>query len=168
MTISVTKDIVAAVLSRIKYMSQKSVYVGYPDNGGARQDDSSGKAPATNAQLAYIHEHGSPARNIPARPFLSVGVKNVEERAVKILKDEAVKLVDGKVSSIDAGLDKAGQVARDGVKRAITVGEGFAPLSDQTIKARERKGYKGKKPLIRTGQLRNSVSYVVRNREQNG
>ncbi|MDD1617199.1 MAG: hypothetical protein LUQ28_12105, partial [Methylococcaceae bacterium] len=61
-----------------------------------------------------------------------------------------------------ASLTKAGIVAQNSVKATITKGEGFEPLAESTIKARQRKGFKGTKPLIRTGQLRNSITYIVK------
>lgn len=68
MPIKIVKDGLAKLQNRLKELTKDKVFVGVPDGGG--RDD--GKM--TNAQLAYIHENGSPARGIPARPFLVVGV----------------------------------------------------------------------------------------------
>jgi hypothetical protein len=56
-----------------------------------------------------------------------------------------------------------GLVAANGMKAAIQEGD-FQPLSQRTIDARLKRGRTGVKPLLDTGQLRNSISYVLRRR----
>jgi len=84
----------------------------------------------------------------------------VQDKTADILIEGASKVLAN--GTITAALTKAGIVAQNSVKAAITKGEGFAPLADATVKARQRKGFKGTKPLIRTGQLRNSITYIVK------
>ena len=155
-TVKVTVDETKNVLANIKAMLGKQVLVGIPDANAGRKDGA-----ITNAALGYIHENGSPARNIPARPFLIPGVAAVKAKTVSILKRAAEDGLENP-SAVDKGLNAAGLVAVASVKNRIRNGEGFAPLSEATIAERKRKGAKGTKPLIRTGQLLNSITYVVR------
>lgn len=162
MSFKVIKDQSATLLKALQDMASKRVLIGVPASEAARQDD----AVIGNAQLAYIHENGSAAANIPARPFLVPGVKKAGDKAAAILKKAAADVFDRK-ASIDKGLNAAGLVAQTSVKMTIRAGEGFAPLKPGTLAARRRKGAKGAKgdkPLIRTGQLLNSISYVVRSK----
>lgn len=152
--ITTTIDKVAGVLKNIYKMEKARVLVGIPQGDSGRDDA------ITNSALGYIHEFGSPARNIPARPFLIPGIKAVQDEAAELLKEGAKEVLDD--GSMSASLNKAGIIGQNSVKAAITKGEGFAPLQEATIKARQRKGVKGTKPLIRTGQLRNSITYVVK------
>ena len=76
----------------------------------------------------------------------------------------AADALTGGVSALEKAFTKAGLVAQASVRATLTAGEGFEPLSESTLKAREAKGFKGTKPLIRTGQLRNSYTFVVRKR----
>lgn len=156
--IKVTKDNVDNVLEAIKAMANKRVLVGIPSDKAPRRGD-----PINNATLGYIHENGSPARNIPARPFLKPGVASAKDKLVQTLKGYAKQALADK-SAIEKGLNAAGLVAQSAVKNRIRSGEGFAPLKPGTLAARKRKGAKGTKPLIRTGQLLNSITYVVRDK----
>jgi hypothetical protein len=79
---------------------------------------------------------------------------------VKIMKEAAEKGMDD-VEAVDKGLNAAGLLAQAAVKNWMRKGEGFAPLSPRTIAARQRQGAQGTKPLIRTGQLLNAITYVV-------
>lgn len=155
----VIKDRTAAVFKTLAQMSQKRVYVGIPQSENPREAGD----PAGNAMLGFIHEKGSPARNIPARPFLAPGVKDATDKIGETLAKYGEAAFDNP-DNIDKGLNAAGLVAVSSVKRRITTGEGFTPLKDATIEARQRAGKKGTKPLIRTGQLRNSITYVVRDK----
>jgi hypothetical protein len=89
------------------------------------------------------------------------GVKAASAKCAEVLKSFAKKAITGQ-ATIDQGLNAAGLIAQSSVKKRIQQGEGFAPLAESTLEARARKGKSGTKPLIRTGQLLNSVTYVVR------
>jgi hypothetical protein len=155
MSVRVMTDRVASVLKNIHKMERARVYVGIPADENARSDDKVG-----NAGIGYIQEFGSPAKNIPARPFLIPGVKAVEGEVADLLADGARNVLEDR--SIEASLTKAGIKATNSVKQTITKGEGFAALSETTLRARKRRGVSRTKPLIDTGQLRNSINYVVK------
>ena len=162
--LTVTRDLLDGVVQSIKTMGEKRVLIGIPRPKASRKGDDIG-----NAALGYIHETGSGARNIPARPFLVPGVREAEPEVLKILKDAArqsVSFAKGTVDkgAVDRGLNAAGLVAQATVKRTLRDGTDFRPLSHATLAARRRKGFMGEKPLVRTGQLLNSITYVIRDR----
>ena len=65
-------------------------------------------------------------------------------------------------SAVLTAKNKAGLIAQNSVKATITAGEGFAPLAESTLAARKRRGVSRTKPLIDTGSLLNSITYVIR------
>lgn len=153
--LKVTKDITQMVYAKLALMGTRQVLVGIPD-GGSRDG-------ITNAELGYIHEKGSPAANIPPRPFLEVGVASVNQRAAEILKKAAIAELNNH-SAFEKSLNQIGLIAQSAVKKRITSSEGMKPLSAKTLAARKRAGAKGTRPLIRTGQLLNSITYVLRDK----
>ncbi|OAM14182.1 hypothetical protein AZK46_03185 [Acinetobacter baumannii] len=167
----------ADIFQAVAELSQMDVLVGIP-HGEARTDGDG----LTNAQLGYLHENGSPAMNMPARATLVPGVEQVQEE----LGDKLVKAVDaaldGNSQKMMKLLESAGMIAMNSVRAYFVNGE-FAPLSLSTIRARARRGRKGAKqylkqletgpaeaglvrPLIDTGELRKSVTYVIMKKEK--
>lgn len=175
--LKITTDRLAEVVASITNLVKKDVLVGIPSDETERNDD----GPINNATLGYIHENGSPANNIPARPFLVPGVADAQVRVEQRLRKAAEAALDNQRKKSDNELEAAGMIARDSVKSKINSGD-FAPLADATLRARARRGRKGAaaelanraagaapgtdgaKPLIDSGQLRNSINYVVRNK----
>lgn len=157
--VQITKDQVDKVLRQIQRMTDKELLVGIPADEASRNDGS-----VTNPMLGFLHEHGSPLQNIPARPFLVPGAERSTPKAAKALKPYATKSLTGE-ADIEQGLEAAGLVMQAGVKNYMRSSEGMAPLAPATIAARQAKGYKGTKPLIRTAQLLNSINYVIRKRD---
>lgn len=157
--VTVTRDMLDKIMASLAAMGGKRVLIGIPAPENGRNDGVIG-----NAALGYVHERGSGVRNIPARPFLVPGVQAAEPLTLKTLKVTAQQMLAGKSEAIDRGLNAAGLIAQSSVKRTLKAGEGFAPLAPATLAARRRKGFRGESPLIRTGQLLNSITYVVRER----
>lgn len=155
-----TVDKLPEFLENIKKMSEKCVMVGIPHDKNARTDTEE-----TNAQVAMIQEFGSPAKNIPPRPFLVPGVKSAQKEVAEILKDGAKSVLHG--ADIETALNKAGLIGQNHVKSQIVNGE-FKPLAASTLAARRNRrksGQAGTKPLIDTGQLLASITYVIRNND---
>jgi hypothetical protein len=142
-------------------LNREQLLIGVPSDENSREEDTGGIG---NAELAYIHENGSAAANIPARPVLIPGVQKVSEQCANIIAQGAADAIDQGLSALTKAYNKAGLIAQSSVRRTLTQGEGFEPLSDSTLDARDRRGFKGTKPLLVTGQLRNSYTYVVRKR----
>lgn len=157
--VTVTVDKTAEVLKSLRHATSMQLLVGVPMDENARDD-----GPINNAVIGYINEFGSAAANIPPRPHLVPGVEAVSEKCADILAEGLSDALGGKAGSTDKAYNKAGLLAQASVRRTITAGTGFEELSESTLAARKRKGFAGTKPLIFTGQYRNSISYVLRNR----
>jgi hypothetical protein len=160
MTVIVTTSLVKQFKETMQALIKKNVYVGIPEDHNKREEGQ-----VTNSQLGYINEFGSPARNIPARPFLIPGVKEAGDKVSAILSKAAITTESGP-QDVDIALNKAGQVARDTVKRRIQQSTDIEPLSPVTMKIRSTRKKNRRtgvmKPLIDTGQMLNSITYVVR------
>lgn len=151
-------DNIKKVFDAVEKLTNRSVYVGYPQSGPNR----SGTGEPTNAYLAFIHEHGAPNANIPARPFMIPGIISIRERIITMMKQTAILALQGEEQESVVKLNQLGFVAVAALQRAITRGEGWPPLSQRTLAARRRRGVRRTHPLIDTGQLRQHVEYVIR------
>lgn len=186
--VTITKDTVSKVIGAITYMVGRQVLVGVPES---TTDNTKDRAPGpNNASLAFVHEFGSPIRNIPARPFLIPGVEKAKPAALDQLKKAAQAALEFKKEEVTSRLNKAGLIGMLAAKDKIMNGP-FVPLSPKTVRNRrfsrntqsmraaEQKYLKlvasgmspgdaedaaGIRPLINTGALRDSITYVVRKR----
>ncbi|MFM0044120.1 hypothetical protein [Paraburkholderia sediminicola] len=153
-----TQDNLASIIKAISDIARKDVLIGIPDSDPERQD-----GPISNAQIGYIQETGSPANNIPARPFLVPGVQDVQEQCAERLGKAANAALGGSMQAAERQLTSAGVTAENSVKRKIN--SNIQPeLADSTLEARRRRGVTRKNTLVDTGQLRNSVTHVIRNK----
>lgn len=171
------------LLAAFDALVQKDVLVGVPKEKTSRKDDSVG-----NATIAYLMDNGSPANNVPARPFMRPGIKRAQSQIKNEFKIAANAVLTGNEGLVNASLNRAGLAAQNSIRSVI--GEGIPPpLKPETIKNRARsrgaksmrKGEKeymkqiaegatpaeaqasvGITPLVNTGQLRNSITYVVK------
>lgn len=157
--ITVVVDNSSKLKAALKEFNRYDLLVGYPGEANQPRSDTE----LTNAQIAYINDRGSPAQNIPPRPFLKPGVLSVEKELTASLKKTAVAAIEGRPSEVEQGLGRAGLIGQAGVQRYITTAE-FTPLAPMTLRMRQARGFMGEKPLMVTGQLRAAVTYVVRPR----
>lgn len=166
--ITITVDNTDALRAAVKSMTREQVLVGVPQDTTGRQ---ASEPEMTNAALAYVHNFGSPARNIPARPFMEPGVKDAKGKVVSTLKSAGKAALAGDLSAVNRALHTVGLVCQNAIKMKITTGP-FEPLKPATIAARRRK-HQGRQaesaedvtPLIDTAQMRNAINYVVRDKE---
>lgn len=169
-TIKVTqmRDQSAAIKQAFKALEKEDVLVGIPaaESGG---DETFG-----NAAIAYVQENGSPANNIPARAFLRPGLQSYLPEAIALLKAGARHALRGNVGAAQKTLKKIGMEATRSVQ-AVFKANDWAPLAESTLRQRAARQAKksGKKrvkkinrpnPLIDTGQLLRSITYVIRGR----
>lgn len=145
----------------LEALLKREVLVGIPSANAARDPEPGEKTAATNVLLGYVHEYGSPAKNIPPRPFLHPGISDAREEIQKHMKSAGQFALQGKTEKVDQELDKVGLAAREGVVLKITNGQ-FQELKPATLAARRRKGRTRTKPLIDTGQMRQAITYIVR------
>ncbi|MCL6466957.1 MAG: hypothetical protein I4O48_01360, partial [Ralstonia sp.] len=132
MSAKITIDKLGDVIKAISGLANKDVLVGIPDSAPERTD-----TPITNAQIGYVMETGSPANNIPARPFLVPGIASVQDEVAARLRKGALSALDGSQTGVDTALKQAGMVGQNAVKQKITDGP-FAPLSPRTVAERRR------------------------------
>jgi hypothetical protein len=140
---------------------KREILVGIPAANAARELEPGEKTVATNALIGYVMEYGSPAKNIPPRPFLHPGIMNARMDIEKHMKKAGQLALHGKKDEIDQELEKIGLIAQVSVQKKIVEGP-FEPLKAATLAARRRRGRTGISPLLDTGQLRRAISYVIK------
>lgn len=152
------KDAVPRMISGMRSMAENSVLVGIPSGSekNQRKDET-----ITNAHIGFIMEFGAPDANIPARPFLIPGVGSVRSDIEKRLSRGAKKLLTDPSFSPERLFESVGLLAQNGVQKYMTDAH-FVPLAVSTLAARLRKGHLADKPLIETGALRQSITFVVK------
>ncbi|WP_248322030.1 hypothetical protein [Caballeronia sp. Sq4a] len=156
MTVKITRDKVASVIKAVSDLATKDVLVGIPDSAPERKDGE----PISNAQIGYIQEHGAPAANIPARPFLVPGVRDAQDKIGERLGRGAKAALNGQ-DQAEQTLNAAGLIGQNAARAKIN--SNIQPkLADSTIAARIARGVTRTNTLVDTGQLRNSITYVVR------
>ena len=142
-----------ALSAALKQIKASEVLVGIPAPKALRRGQS-----INNASLLFIHTHGSPLKHIPARPVLEPSVEANQKLITPHLGAAAKDVFERKPEAADRELRLAGTIAANGAKRWFTdPRNNWAPNAPTTIKA---KG--SDKPLIDTGALRRSFTYVVR------
>ncbi len=157
--VKVRKDDFKKVKKALMDFAKIDLLVGVPQEKTERkEDDKESAEPITNAELMFIHTNGSPARNIPPRPVIEPTIDENQERITKDYENAIKNVLDGKKSGM-IELEKLGIWLMNKIKAKFG-SEELAPLKPATIKA---KG--SDRPLIDTGQLRNSVTYVIRNEQ---
>lgn len=167
----------------IKALKEQTVFVGVPEEETSRESDT-----VTNSQLAFLHtngvrsasmrnemndsglpysqafqayiaDKGSPLWKIPPRPILEPALEHEPNR--KLIQEQMGVVVEAFAKSKEEGqaeLDKLGLLAQGIVRDWFdNPANGWPPNADYTI---EQKG--SDRPLINTGQLRNSMNYVIR------
>lgn len=157
MKLTVEQDNLADIMKQIAALASKKVLVGVPAADAERQDGE----PITNADLAYIHDNGAPGANIPPRPFMQPGIEEAKDKVVSQLGRAITGALNNRPEVVDAALHGAGLQAQSSIKNKINEGP-FEALKASTLAARQRRGVSRDKPLIDTGQLRNSISYVIK------
>ena len=132
----------------LKDMQGHKLYVGVTKSSNSRPKDG-----ASNALIAYVHEFGI---GVPERSFLRSTVLEQAHKYLFIQKDNIIPAIKSGVMTADEAYRRLGIVASNDVKAKMVNGS-FTPLKQQTI---DRKG--SSKPLIDTGELRQSITYEVR------
>lgn len=130
----------------------RGVVIGFPEH--ARYDRGRNKMPV--AAVAAILELGStnPSGPLPPRPFMRY--------AADQSRKDIDKLMRGYEKDPEKTLNLVGMTGVAAVQKSITEGP-WAPLADSTVAGRRRglDGLRSSKPLVDTGYLRASVTYVV-------
>lgn len=131
--VKITKDELPQLERAIRELSDTRVLVGIPQETSSRAG-----SPITNADLGYIHNFGAPEANIPQREFMAPGVISVLPAITDRLRSAAVKGISGDYKGMDAGLQAAGTIAQNGIKRQIQSNIP-PPLALSTVEGRIRR-----------------------------
>jgi len=152
-------------------LTDRDVYVGVPNEKAGRkqtleEENFIGppqKENINNAALLYIHDNGSAAAGIPARPVMNPGIQAVKGRIINIFKAGAKGVLSGNEDAPNIAYNAAGITAQESIRKRINEGPP-PPLAPATIADRKRRGFETIKPLVVTAQMRNAVTYVTRKR----
>ena len=178
-------DKAGAIRKAVDALTGKDVFIGVPAENG-RSHAGENAAPRTtisNAELSYIHEYGAPAAGIPARPHLLPGVDDIKAEAASLLKWAAKQDMDGNGAAIEPTLNNIGLLGQNAV-RARFQNNDWEPLKDSTLdyaapkkdaegntqtdkkgnvkRGKSRRDEGKTNPLLDTGQLMKSHTYVIR------
>lgn len=117
--------------------------------------------------------------NIPARPFLEEGINSVQTELHSAIESHFKAIIDAKDFTTQSkrdpkGLKKIAVIAVGGVKEFVYSDhyKSTIPNAESTIYAKSKKNKKGEitglsdHPLIDTGQMINSVTYVINGKEK--
>lgn len=150
----------------LKEAARTAMYVGIAS--GSKGDKRSDESGISNSQLGFVHEFGSPAANIPARPFLVPGVKSVMGDVKAQMADATRALLKKDGDGFQSTLERCALSTADAVREYVMQNQAsFVPLSGKTLKSREKKIAKvGGTPdkitiLMDTNSLLRAVDGVV-------
>lgn len=153
----------------LKRLQKTQIFVGIAKGEG---NDKRRDGGPDNHLLGYIHEKGSPAANIPARPFLVPGIESAKKDIQRGLRAVMKAALADDENAVDKLLERTGLQAVSAVKKYITSAD-FEPLSPKYLKYGRHKARltKGKRdnevagedvrPLINTGALRDSLDFYL-------
>ncbi len=139
------------IAAAISDLANTRVMVGVPASKTFRKPEEGEPgetSPINNAELAYIHEHGAPEANIPARPFMQPGIESVQPMIAAGLLKAGEAAFAGKPGERDRQFNAVGLLTQAAIRNKITDGP-FVPLALSTIKARARAGQKGAKQYLK-------------------
>ena len=149
-------------LQCLQYLATHTVEVGLTSSASGR-----------SRTLLAIHEHGSPAMHIPARPVVKPALAKPSVRAEmgQAMMNACAAVLDGDLSGVTAALEESGRAGVDGIHAYIDAGipppnapvtltGGWIrnPVSGKPVKV---KGKSGTTPLVDTGQLHNDFDFVI-------
>ncbi|MGO4496418.1 hypothetical protein AB4114_11030 [Paenibacillus sp. 2RAB27] len=174
---------------RLKELAGKQVYVGVPEGSENNRPTVSGDI--TNAELLYIHTHGvrrkamrdemnpkveagmkyskayqmylqthgSPLWHSPPRPVIEPAIQYNKDIIAKQLRKVLEAVLNGQ--NPDQELHKVGLLGQNVVRDWFTnPSNGWAANAESTV---QMKG--SDRPLINQGELRKSITYVIKEGE---
>lgn len=136
--------------AELEKLKRNEVFIGY-QAGHAKHTDEDGNT-ADMAEIAMFNELGTSTS--PPRPFLRMTVDENKDKINQFVETQTKRIAQG--ASAEQCMKQMGAFGVSLVQEKIGNGT-FAPNAESTIKA---KG--SDKPLIDTGQLRQSVHYVIK------
>jgi hypothetical protein len=171
-SLTVTSDFTKKFNDAIQSFKRDSVLVGIPASDNERDQESDEESgPIGNAAILAINHFGSEDAHIPPRPVLAIGIKNAQEAIAIQFKIAAQQVLSKGPAALSMYYERAGIIASNACKKVINDQDHLKPPSPATLAARKyvtKSGFKGKKALLVTGQLRNAITYVVKSIWGNG
>lgn len=171
---------------QLEELKRQQVYVGIPEEKSSRKE--SGEI--TNAELMYIHTHGSPLRKIPARPVIEPAIEahGNKEPIVGEMALAAKSVLEASPAQAKQHMGRAGMLGQNAARAwFVDPRNNWPPNSPATVLRKLAKLRGGKRlaaldafeqgvssfvwrdrvfslntPLIDTGQLRKAIIYVIR------
>lgn len=151
-----TIDHFAGLQKELMALSQKDVLVGIPEEEATREKSDD----INNAELLYIHTHGSPIMAVPARPVIEPAIEENKELIADPLGKATRAMLDHNIALAESELNRAGMVAEGAAQDWFeNPKNGWPDNAESTIK---RKG--SDQPLVDTNEMRKSITYVVRDK----
>ena len=156
----------------MKFLAQKEVFIGIPQETNAAHEAEKGKI-VTTADLLFIHSYGSGINRVPSRDVLETSLKYNKEQVAQLLSEAMEKATSGNISAVEMALKKAGMQAQNIARDWFTnPANNWAPNAPFTIeggwmrnrksgKAFYAKGKGSSRPLVDTGEMRKAITYVV-------
>jgi len=184
-TSTTTQDNLNFIVKALEDLQKVDVLVGIPQFKATRPGE-----PITNAELAFIHTHGvrniamrqemqsnmdagktyhkahemylqahgSPLLNVPPRPIIEPAIEDDKVLISQLLGEAMTAFLEGDLQVGNEKLNHAGLEAQNACQDWFdSAKNNWAPNSPATI---ARKG--SNKPLLDTGELRKSITYIVR------
>jgi hypothetical protein len=108
----------------------------------------------TLLDVAARNEFGAPAAGVPQRSFIRATVDQEQARIRAMQSSQATRIISGDTTP-EIALEQIGAVVQGSIQARIA--RGIDPPNAPSTVA--RKG--SSKPLVDTGQLRSSITYVV-------
>lgn len=120
-------------------------------------------AEVTNAELVYLHTHGSPAQGLPPRPIIEPALAANMDMIKPKLQAAVEKFSNGDEVAGEQRLRALGMYCQNIVRGWFTDPRNqWPPLAESTKALKAKNGRSKDNPLIDTGELRKSITYVVR------
>lgn len=149
-----------------QYLSWQ-LLVGIPQEKSSREGDE-----PTNAELMFIHTHGSPLMHIPPRPIIEPAIESEMDKITNSLIASAVAAISGDLGEAERLMDDAGTYAENACIKRFGSSE-LAPNAPITVNGGWMRNYKSGKPffvkgkhsdapLIDEGSLKGSITHVIR------
>lgn len=163
--VKVTKTSIKDEVFRAILNDQKSLLVGVPESEAARGEDAqllSGKVSVTNAYLVDLHTRGSDLTNLPPRPIIQPVLDKNSDYIEEVLRQVEVDKLEGKVESAESSLDRLGLFLQGEIRDWFeNPSNGWAPNVPSTVLRKHGLVDAQDVPLVDTGALRNSLTYVI-------
>lgn len=185
--VQVTKQNFEKIIETTRMILDVEILVGVPRDTADRPPElkeQDGDA-INNAVLAYIHDQGAPEARIPQREFMRPGIEDVRDEITRKLGIVMKLAMRGEAMRAEMAMVQVGLVAQSGIRNRIDAGIP-PPLAEYTLRKRvaRKRGHKGAmtelnrreagllpstqfaKPLIDSGEMRKSITYVLRSRRR--